>query len=344
MTFGTAVFAIIAAAAGAIPGGVAFVPRIVSEHAISLRDASDVRWVDADHVLVTDTYNGIVRLSLSGSDVVSLPEWPHPNGPGTSYTCLAISGDTVVVGDFAFSFRWRERGKTALHREFQEFIADLDLDGDRILLSGLRRDSDGKMGQDGAFAWIGSLRGGERSLRPVLPFRDMGSIENCASFGLGAVRFLSNGSFMVVPGAEGGIYLYDKSAKLQRVWQTDPLGIDTDCEMSREQQSALGPNVVARQQWVNRRRIVDEILDTPAGPALIARKVTPAGTHWDLILLASDGSVSERSLPFESSSPWAHVAAATRANRAVFVIADRVPPSVKRTAPPRLILAEWPQR
>lgn len=321
-----------------------YVPRIVSERTITFDQPCDVRWVDDNHVLVADHYRGVARVTLSpGGDVSWDEEWPAPKGIGTNYVYLALSDDAILLSDFAFSFQWRERGKSKLHREIQEYIADVDLDGDRLLLTGLRRDAEGKLGADGGVAWLGSLSGGERSLHPVLPFRNRKSIEDCAGFGLGVVRFLGNGSFIVVPGAEPGIYLFTKDGKVQRVWATDALGLDVPCDFSREQKMLYGPSVTTRQQWVNRYRVVDDIIDTPTGPGVIARSVTSNGSHWDLLLLDASGSVSEQPLPISSPSPWAHIAAATRGDRVVLLIGDRVGGRADG-ATPRLIIFRWEKR
>src|SRR5260370_41366139 len=96
---------------------------------------------------------------------------------------------------------------------------------------------------------------------------------------------------------------------------------------------------VARQEWVNRRAMVDEIIDTPAGPALIVRKVSDGATQWEMLLLNGPSPKAQK-LPFSSPSPWALISAATRGDRIAFLIGDRLE-NPNDGAPARLILADW---
>jgi hypothetical protein len=319
-------------------------PRVVSERIVNLPWASDVRWADADHVLVTDVGRGIARLSIwNGEDPSWLPEWAAPHGPGTVYHHLATSETAILTADYAFSFQWRERNKPKLHEQSFYYITDIDLDGERLLILGCRMGPDGKVGSEGGVAWIGSLHGGDGSLRPILPYRNFDAFYGCFGFGVGVVRFLSNGSFIVVPGVEPGIYLFAKNGKLQHVWQTDVLGLeDMKCTFSPQQRLPLWNNPVARQEWLNKYRMVDDVVETPSGPALITRKFTTDAVHWNAVLLNADGSTFEQPLPLSSPSPYAHVAAASRGDRIAVVIGNRdVARNPKSTS--RLVILEWPK-
>ncbi len=220
-----------------------------------------------------------------------------------------------------------------------EYIIDLDLNDGQLLVSGLRRDRAGKVGLDGAIAWFGSLNAGEEGLKPVLPFHDRSAIQNCAGFGLGVVRFLRDGSFIIVPGAEPDIFLFGRDGRLQHTWRTDKLGVDTPCTMSLEQKTLLGTTPVAREEWVNRHPMIDEVIDTPDGPAAIIRTLKSGRTTWETVVLNSDSGV-RFTLPFSSRSPWAHLAADTRGRRSAFLILDRLA-LLDGGATPRLILTQW---
>jgi hypothetical protein len=110
--------------------------------------------------------------------------------------------------------------------------------------------------------------------------------------------------------------------------------------MPPEQGLAFSTNPVARQEWVNRRTIIDEILNTPDGPAVVLRKTSVGKTTtWDLVFLAAKSPVVPP-LPFTSPSRWAHVTADTRNGRVVFLVSDRLW-KAQGGAPPRLIVARW---
>lgn len=264
-------------------------------------------------------------------------QWPAGQGVGTFYLHLGRSDRFIAAADLAFGLRWREHGETSqIRQEMMEYVADLDVHGDRLLLTGLRRDEAGELGSDGSTAWIASLREGGDRFRPILPFRRRKLIENCAGFGLAAVGFLSEGSFVIAPGAEADVYRYDPDGRLQRTWSSAELGVTTDCDFPMEQQSLLSTDVVARQQWINRRRIIDEIVELPEGPALIVRSAAEKRIRWELVLLTAAGHET-RTLPFTSPSPWAYVSADSRGSRVAFLIADW-PAGRDGSVTPRLVV------
>ena len=101
----------------------------------------------------------------------------------------------------------------------------------------------------------------------------------------------------------------------------------------------LGTKPAARQEWVNRHTMIDEVVDTPAGPAVIVRTRRNGRTHWEMVVLNGDAGV-RFTLPFSSGSPWAHVSSDTRGRRSVFLILDRLA-LIDGGPTPRLILTEW---
>ncbi|MHB0971574.1 MAG: hypothetical protein ACYC7A_02900 [Thermoanaerobaculia bacterium] len=279
-------------------------------------------------------------MRINGSDPNWLPEWPRAQGIGSHYIHFGVSDTHIAVADLAFGLRWRERrGDASIVEAAFEYIADLDVHGDLLLISGLRRDAAGKVGGDGSTAWIGSMRQGIGYLRPVLPFHNKEVLENCAGFGLTAVRFLPDGSYVIVPGAEPGVYLYNADGRLARMWDTKVLDIEVDCDLAPDQQS-LATNPDARQGWLNARRIVDDAVALDRTPALIARSRSGTETRWDIIALHGDGYNVVR-LPFTSPSPWAHVSADYHDGKIAFVIADHLP-GRPGGADPRLVITPWP--
>jgi len=326
---------------------------IVAEYPTALGLAPDVRWAGDGSILIADLARGVglATLPASGNLAVSwLPEWPPPTGPGLQPEHIAISGDRIVAGDRVFMLRWHARHGHESGQIPIYFIADLDLNGDRLLVSGMRRDPAGKMGMDGAMAWLGSLSAGEAGLKPILPFHDRDDIARCTGLGLGVVRFLRDGSFIVVPATEPGIFLFGPDGHLQRNWQTDAIGIEATCGLSQDQPRVFARSAVARQEWGNRRAVIDEVIDTPDGPAVVIRSCGKGKTTWEMVVL-NGGPGVRFTLPFSSSSPWAHLSADTRGRRAIFLITDRLldrddgPPVHlvvrKDGAAPRLVLTEW---
>ena len=316
------------------------VPHVIADRPVPvIRYGVDVRWVDANHVLVADYLQGVARVDVTSASITWLDEWPKPKGLGNGYYHLALSDKYVVASDFVFLMQWRRRTADApIQKMVWESIGDVDIDGDRLLLAGLHRDEQGRYASDGTIAWLGTLSGGEGSLRPILPFKSLNAVSGCASFDLGKVRFLKDGSFIVVPGAEPGVYLFSKEGRVQRIWPSSVFGLDIDCDFPFEEKSMMLMKPLMRNQWLNRRAIIDEVIETPAGPAVIIRKVTNKTTHWDLLLLNSATPVPQP-LPITSPSPWAHISGDVRGNRVVFVIADHE--MLEGGAPSRMILMGW---
>jgi hypothetical protein len=312
----------------------AVTPVSLIERGLTLARPTDIRWEDGGHVVITDLEQGIARVAIADVEPPEwLPEWPAGRGVGSGYMYLGRSQSLVATADLAFGLRWRGTGPAdAIVSQPIEYVADLDVRDDRLLFAGLRRDENGDLGADGAFAWIATLPGG--TLRPILPFTDRGAIENCAGLHVATVRFLTDGSFLIVPGAEPGIYLYDAQGRLQRNFDSAPLNLLSDCRMTRDEQSLVSSQPEARQRWVNRHRIVDEVVELSSGPALIIRSREADVTRWELVPLAKGAA---RPLPFTSPSPWAHVSADARDGRVAVLVADQLP-NREGGEPPRLIV------
>lgn len=314
--------------------------EIVSERVLNLEAARDVRWWTDESLVVTDLRRGLAVIDLESPDKqpLWLPGWPRASRVGTRYAHLGVSDDRVVVGDLAFGVQWRRRtepAETAPHRETIEYVADLDVQGDRLLVSGLQRGETGDLGADESVAWTGSLEDPELSLRPVLPFRSRASIENCAGMPLGAVRFLSDGRYVVVPGSEPGIYLYGADERLERVWKSSAVGVEVDCDLSEDQQSLLSSNPSARQEWINRRRTIDDVVDLNGEPAVILRDYKEGRVTWQIATFIDD-EPEIRPLPISDTSPAAHLAADARGGLLAVLISNSIP--LREPTPARLLV------
>lgn len=311
---------------------------ILSDRRISPTGAFDIRWLNDDEVAIGESEHGLGTISLSANLLKVIPS-PAATRPsfGTLPQHLGVSGDRLADSDLFFMIRWHARRGTASGVVIASYIADFDLDGDRLLIGGLLRD-DKHFVREGAFAWLGSLRGGEESLKPVLPFRSLHAIQDCTGFGFGVVRFVDNGAFIVVPGTEPDIYLLGADARLQRTWSTEALGVEAQCPLTPEQRDDLRENFVGRNQWINRRTMIDEVVPTPEGPMVIIRARKNGRTTWEAALLKDD-KPQTFALPFTSDSPWSHISADTRGKRTVFLIADRM--GKAENTSPRIILAQW---
>jgi hypothetical protein len=331
------------------PGGPAL--HILSDTVLGeepLRNAVDVRWASDHSVVLALKKSGVVEYNLNGKSVPQqmIAGEKSPGGFWESRH-VAISSRYLVAGSWLFAMTWRPLDSIVRKEEAVEFIHDLDVRNNRVAVVGARRDAQGQFSPDGAIAWIGSLDKALSDLKPLI--FDAGgsgapSMNACGSFSLGSTRFLADGSLLVVPGVQPGIYHFDSQGKLLGTSDTVALGIDTDCGgMSKELAATLGRDVPRRLAWINDRRTVDDVLPLPAGPGLLVRSVQQGQVRWTLKVLHPDGSLGVYDVPVQAPNPFSHLKGDFRQGRLVLLLfgypPDRNP---EHTPLPHLLIASPP--
>jgi hypothetical protein len=224
-------------------------------------------------------------------------------------------------------------------------IVDIDMYEDRLLLVGANRDPHGKLSPDGAIAWAGSLKQGFKD-HPAVYYSSDGpgaaSMGKCHIFETAKVRFLGDGSFVIIPGVEPGIYLYRPDGTLARVWQTDVLGVESSCDMPVEVANRLSREFESRWAWLNQRRLIDEVLPIWDDIGLIIRSVEKGKTSWQITLLDRDGDGDARDikLPVTSPSVYSHARADMRHDTMALLILESGRLEEPPAAPPRLLILD----
>jgi hypothetical protein len=317
--------------------------RVLREFALPLPNPSDVRWLNPAAIAVLDGAGGLFRLDAAAED--PRPE-PLSFAAGRAsdrmpMVRLGLSATHLAVGQSAFLARWQERSAGAqAHSISIEYLADLDLRGDRFLMIGVRRSPEGELAPDGAIAWRAELAAGAE-LEPVQrSAAGPGAItmQDCALVDLSHVRLLPGGGFLVVPGADPGIYLYDDEGRLIRAWDTSRLGLDTGCPPLREQKPGLAADPAARVRFLASRRVVDEVVALSDGPALLVRSVAGAEATWELLRLDSDSDeVRVEPVPLRGRSPGERLKADVLGDRLAVLIAGEVGSGAVE---PRIVLLE----
>ncbi len=316
----------------------------------SLDWANDVRWLGEQEVAISAYKAGVVRLRLDhpgeppGTEVAQGEKRTATGSPWS----LGSSEKFLVVGSWMFAVGWKARGASDLESEdYFEFIWDLDVRGDRLLVLGMRKTEDGTgYEEEGAFVWLGSL--GEPNLKSMRPLafsthggrgRAMGG---CGLVGTGAARFLDDGSFVVAPVAAPGVLLFRADGRLARTWQSEEFGFDSGCEVNEEYSRRLGIDLALRMEWINQRSVVDDIL--PLGGdrfGLLVRRHEAGMTRWQMEIADSHGRIGACKVPIAVNNRWAHLRADSRGERAVLLrfarTEQRYPP--QPAIPPRLIVA-----
>ncbi len=291
---------------------------------------ADIRWDDDGHVLVAARRNGTFRLPVSGGDrsLLERAYGPLPDmGVLDSQVLLGTSGEFLVAAAPFHLMSWipllvPDPKPVSIEVDFNTII-DLDVFGDRLLVLGLRKLEKGGLAADGAIAWTAKLGKKLAQVRPV-QFSVSGpgahDTDACAVMRIGKVRFLMGGSFVVVPGAEPGIFIHDASGKLIKTWQAETVGFDAGCPITEEEMYKYAADARARFKWLNQRRILDEVLPLPTGIGFVIRTRSQGLTRWQLKVLSPDAKVAVYDIPVTSSSEYARLTGDVRGNRIAFLL------------------------
>jgi hypothetical protein len=311
----------------------------------ALVSALDVRWASDHSVYLSMLREGTVEASIDFDHLKVTPMIPKMREPEGSFSLLLAASSEYLVTSGPFWITWRSIASPTKAEDAFDSIHDLDVAGDRLLILAARRGEKGKFAPEGAIAWLGSLRRGLSDLRPVAYDATGPGAKNlgaCSNFHIGGVRFLSDGSFLVVPGVQPGILHYSPEGKLIHTWDSALVGLDTDCASLTEEQVrryAVDPN--QKDAWLNQRRILDEILPLPQGPGLVVRSVAQGQTRWDLKVLTQKNGIMTCQIPVRAQSELSHLKGDVRGNKVVFVMSAFKKDNMS-TEVPRLLMVEMP--
>jgi hypothetical protein len=271
---------------------------------------SDIRWAADSSIYLARGFDGVAELSLEQPlrEIRSVvPDVKTLRGP-RNYQSLAASSRWVAVGADGWHLAWRPSGAQkvgAVGIYVQPLLIPLDIDvaGDRIVVLGEGR-PEAATPEAGGIAFLGRMSAtGLKDYRPVL-FDVHGieapSLNNCSAMKMGAVRFLPDGSFVVVPGFQPGAHHFDAEGKLLRSWSHVEAGLSTDCSVMTRQESdrIFDQGVDGMTAWMNQERMLDDILPLPEGPGLLVRSTDRSGkTSWQLRVLKQSGGVVTYKVP-----------------------------------------------
>lgn len=324
--------------------------HILSDTALgeAFRFALDVRWVSDHSVALAVLQGGVVEYNLDGKTPLKqlIPSDVAPGRSGYGQE-VAVSPRYVAAGAWLQSITWRPIDSAVRKEEVFDCIHDIDVGGSRAAVIGVRRDAQGKFSPEGAIAWIGSLDKDLADLKPLI--FDAGgsgapSMGACCGFHLGVTRFLADGSLVVVPGIQPGIYRFDSQGKLLQTLDTVALGTDTDCAgIGKEMVSPMGRDPSLRLAWINERRIVDDVLPLPAGTGLLIRSIQQGQVRWVLKVLRPDGGVGVYDVPVKALNLFSHLKGDFRQGRLALLLWAPPPHRNPEGIPlPHLLIASPP--
>jgi len=323
----------------------------LSEHPLPevLEWAREVRWVGERSLYLSTARAGVFKVERDEPEKEPELEIPSAERGSASWspTSLAVSDDRLVVGSKMFALGWARLGSETFEaQEYFEFVVDLDVRGDEILILGMRKNEEGSAyASNGAYVWLASPgEEGLENLRP-LAFSSYGStspaLGGCAGYLIGAARFLDDGSFVVAPVSEPGVFLYRADGTLERSWQSEELGFDGGCDLSPEQ-IRLGIFPEPQQAWINARRVVDDVLVLDRRRfGLIVREYRDGLTRWVMRTVAPEGPSYVCDAGIEAPSPWVHLRVDRNGEHIALLQvmkAHEVAKKLKPLMPPRLLL------
>ncbi len=269
-------------------------PMLDDLRAIALPDevahATDVRWLAEDEVLLGVIDRGLYSWRIGTERVelkATLARTEHRLPGRQSYSRVGgASRGAVAVANGAFGVFLQEETGIRLLKDV-EIVGDVDRRGRLTAAVGLARTED--RGWEDHIAWL--FHDDEDEARALLPTRDAGlAMARCYQAGLSVVRFLSEDRLLVAPGAEPGLFVYDRNGLLLDSFNAELFSADTACEIGDERRVLLA-QAPYRVAWLNERRVIDEIVADGVGNTFFfVRHVSP-------------GVSSRGSVPSSASAP-----------------------------------------
>lgn len=335
--------------AGSTDTGCVEVERVIPLPS-ALVGSEDVVWEQADRLLLVSPMSGLFRVPLEAPEtftrVVSGGRRAMESEIWLPRRITSDGEDRVIASPVHVLTRQLvDTGEVAGQIPFDGPMA-LDLEDGSLVVLGFLRDDQGRPDTGDAIAWIGSLADDFAQRKPLLHSVAGGGVERmsrCAVLGAGQIRFAADGNVVIVPGVEPGAFLVDPEGRLLQAWQSRELGFDSDCRLSPGEEVQVRTGEDARWAWLNRHRVVDEILPLSAGPAFLVRTRERSETRWDLIRTEGGEVVATCRLPFRSGSDRTRLSSDLRGERLVFLIATPGAPQDRGPAlETKLIIARLP--
>ena len=270
-----------AAAMAAVPGVVAAQesesgPKLEGMKRLDLPPevirASDVRWLEDGELLLGVIGPGIhswrigekagqlrVALEEPAAEILKVGGQAvvNSNRYERDYGHLAVSPDGMAFTDlFSGIHLATEDGIDSLAA--MEHVGDLDRRGSLTAAVGLvRKDSDGWAEHA---AWL--IHDGEPAARGLMPTRDGGhGLELCSDAELSVIRFISEDRLLVIPGAEPGVFVYDREGAFLDSLDAETFFAEGGCDVEANEWGRSPLNdAYARADWLGQRRLIDEVV------------------------------------------------------------------------------------
>lgn len=283
---------------------------------------------------------GVTSIALKdGSAKIVIPSGTAPDGI-SRVRRVRSDGKSVAAFNQLEEYILRlEDGKRLLSRRVGDFVViDLVLSGDTIFMLGNPAAADfSKLENPGGVAlWClappTDWRMSWRKLKPIhrLSYGEEAKgtfLVSRSPYG-GALALEPDGSIWVITASEPGLYHYTKEGRLLDVLahELDDLVIRRMHEAERVYKTDLDRRY---GEVLNRQPILDDLVMTPDGPALVVRRGDGNGLRWSLLYPSRTKVRAEFPLALDGRGPFRHLACAAHGARLACLVGTALHPEAK---------------
>ena len=201
--------------------------------------ARDARWAGAEAAYVSTGKHGVARVALNGPPQNTTVMHGGDQGGFPVVGLLAVGQKDLLVASRLGALGWMPIRAAApkIGTKGMLTVMDIDARGDTAAVLGADSGPLQGLEREGTIAWIGSLSKDLADMHPLMRGRSHPGgkdMARCGMLEIGAIRFMQDGSLVVLPGTEPGVYRYSRDGKLLRTWDTGPLAIVDDCSIEDE--------------------------------------------------------------------------------------------------------------
>lgn len=311
--------------------------------------AFDVRWSEDGKLVVAAGRDGLFEIALDSGDATPRSV-AGSEGLGYASHVALSPGHLTAAASFG-PFGWRSReGNGEWHRDVpMSVVLDMDVGNGEVLFLGGRRvtvagQERPQWAPDGGILFAAPIENGrlgpltQRLTARSGPAGKAIEMARCHVLEVGALRLLSGGRYVVIPGVQPGILLYDAQGRLMHAWGTTDLGIYDQCDLTDREADDVAADIGNRIDWWQRHAVLDDVVPWGQWFALIVRTPVGRGARWHLVPFGEDGAQTALPLPVNASTPGVHLRADSRGERLALLLIDYEERAQAPLHPPRMVI------
>lgn len=273
--------------------------------------ARDLSWAGTQLLVATES--GVFSVApLGGPAKPVIPGQPAPYGISAP-SAIASDGKWVSAiswtSNSGFSERLADHKRLVAQRSVRLIAMDLAVRGDRTCVVGYAP-SPPVADQTDVATWCGGPSDSWQELKPLHRIhhsRALKVFRDADPYFGGRVAIEPNGTVDVITGVEAGVFRYGPDGRLNEVLGK---GVDDLVLASMgDIRGRFAADIENRYRLLlNAQPIIDDLVATPAGPAIVVRLADHDRIHWELWYPLSSGGIGTRiRLGIERIGPYGHL-------------------------------------